>query len=79
MLVHDRDSWSYLGTPLNEQTMKALDSVLVRVKQATTKVAEFAAPHPKQAFHLFNATVGACRVEYLLHTLTHSAADCDVL
>ena len=42
-VVLDRDAWSYLG----EQTAKALDSALARVRQATTEIAAFAKTHPK--------------------------------
>ena len=70
-VVRDRDAWSYLGTPLNEQTIRALEPVLARVHQATTKISSFANSHPKQAF-LLRTTAGACKVEYLLQTLTRS-------
>ena len=72
-VVRDRDAWSYLGTSLSEQTIKALEAVLTRVQQATSKMTSFARSHPKQAFQLLRATAGACKVEYLLQTLTRAA------
>ena len=45
-VVRDRDMWSYLGTPLCEQTAKALNSAQRRVKQAIAKLISFAKkPH----------------------------------
>ena len=71
-VLRNRDAWLYLGTPLSEQTTSPLDSVLARIKQATTKITAFAKSHPKQAFLLLRATAGACKVEYLLQTLTQT-------
>ena len=59
-VVQDRDSWSYLDSPLCEQTARALDAARKRIQQATTKIKSLAATHPKQAFHLLPATAGAC-------------------
>ena len=81
-VVRDRNMWSYLGTPLSEETTKALESAQRRIKQAAAKLSKFAATHPKQSFQLLRATAGACKIEYLLQTLTRSAltdqlvADC---
>ena len=72
-VVRDRDLWSYLGSPLSEQTTNALNGALSRVRQATSKISAFAIPHPKQAFQLLRATAGACRIEYLLQTMTRTA------
>ena len=68
-IVRDRDVWTYLGSPLSEQTTAALNGAANRVSQATSKIAAFAKTHPKQAFHLLRATAGACRIEYLLQTM----------
>ena len=78
-VVHDRDAWSYLGTPLCEQTRNALVSVQARVSQATSKIAAFAKSHPKQAFLLLRATAGACKVEYLLQTLSRTQLSDDLV
>ena len=70
---HDRDAWSYLGTPICEQTDNALKTVLARVHQGTAKIRAFAASHPKQAFQLLRATAGACKLEYVMQSLTQSS------
>ena len=78
-IIRDRDAWSYLGTPLSEQTPKALDSVRARVTQATAKILAFAKTYPFQAFHLLRATAGACKIEYLMQTCTRSAITDDLV
>ena len=72
-VVADRDAWTYLGAPLCEQTVKAVDSAHRRVVQATTAIATFGAKFPFQAQQLLRMTTGACKVEYLLQAMTSSS------
>ena len=65
--------------PSCEQTPEALTSAQRRVKQAATKLANLAATHSKQTFHLLRATAGACKIEYLLQTLTRSRITDDLV
>ena len=41
-IVPERDCWTYLGTPLCEQTGKAVEGPLKRVQQATAAISAFA-------------------------------------
>ena len=72
-VVPNRDAWSYLGTPLLEQTFASVQAAANRVKQSADAIAAFATYCPAQALQLLRATAGACKVEYLLQTLTSSA------
>ena len=72
-VIVEHDKWSYLGSPIFEQTDVALQAVLARVQQSTEAITALAGQCPEQAFHLLRATAGACRIEYLLQTLSSSA------
>ena len=71
-VIAERDAWTYLGTPLCEQSGQALQSVRTRISQATTSIVRFADPHPAQALQLLRATSGACKVEFLIQSLSPS-------
>ena len=71
-VISNPDIWSYLGTPLKEQTAAAVQSADKRAKQATDAIARFAVKYPAQALLLLRATAGACKVEYLMQSLSGS-------
>ena len=71
-VIQDRDGWTYLGIPLCEQTVRALQAVRSRVSQSTASIARFANTHPSQALQVLRATSGACKVEFMIQSLTPS-------
>ena len=69
--VTDRDLWTHLGTPFSEQSAHSI-AATARITMETTVIASFATTHPALALQLLRATAGACKIEYLLQTLTSS-------
>ena len=48
-------------------------STASRVRQSSDAISELAKTHPAQALQLLRATLGACRVEFLLQAMAPSA------
>ena len=71
-VIVNRNAWTYLGTPLCEQTFEAFKTPLARISQATNAIANFATAYPSQALQLLRITAGACKVEFLIQSLTSS-------
>ena len=69
-VVADHDQWTYLGSPLFEKSTQCVQSGMARVSKATRAIAQLGDRFPKQAFELLCQTSGACKIEYLLQTLS---------
>jgi len=67
-----RDKWSYLGSPLREQTLAAVNGTVRRIQAVNDGIKRLATGYPSQALQLLRASTGACRVEFLLQTMPHS-------
>ena len=61
--IFNHDMWTYLGSPLCEETEFALETVLARVSNAAKSIGIMSATHPAQALQLLRVTAGACKVE----------------